>query len=137
MRVFIFILLCLLVACEESKPVASRIAGTTEVLKRDCLLFQLTGTAKSVVGAHYQLVDADANNSWRKEGYIKAGTSVKIDSVRQVKTDERGSWIAVLGSIGNAESAEERTFVYNWSFGSQLRRAPWEDSSVPEYRSSE
>ncbi|SRR6266576_1810989 len=89
-------------------------------------------------GAPYQLYDYDeSSNSWRKNGWVPKGTEIEIHSVELHETFET-TYIDVLGTIFLPDEHSPKEFWYSWmSVGSAraaLKRAPWENSDVPERR---
>jgi hypothetical protein len=120
--------------CNKIKPLSSSLSGSSVTLKTDCLLFPSGPTKQRAFGVDYELTPKNSDNEWRKDGWIKAGSSLYIHEIKLVKVDARGEWVAVLGQIYDPRSAQVRSFVYPWTLGGMLRRAPWENNDVPEFR---
>ena len=76
----------------------------------------------------------EGSNSWRKEGRLSPGTTVKILEVNRYLIDARGLWVGVVCLVQDPETHREVKFLYCWSSGDFLERAPWEDESIPERR---
>lgn len=68
--------------------------------------------------------------------HLKPGDLVQIDSVRWVNTIDQADVVA-LGSTIEQGYATPIKFEYYWGNAWRIRRAPWEDRSIPENREIE
>jgi hypothetical protein len=130
--------LVLLVGCVNSYNISKRspfhdYVGQTLELQRPALvvgsasIWSRSDGVPSVLSARYGLIDQDATNMGFGPilGELPAGHRVTIDSVRDEAWGDSGQ-ITAYGHTAIPPSTNEVSFVYCWSVGSVLRRAPWE-----------
>lgn len=70
---------------------------------------------------------------------IPVGTPVKITRVERRNLVDHGIEILAFGVVRMPDTGIETEFVYELTagLGERIRRAPWQDQSVPEFRSAE
>ena len=134
MHVLIVFIIALLSGCASIESVSGHayfqtLIGAELELQRDSLLVARRERLyqEEVL---YHLYDKDRNNSWRKEGWVPAGTKVKILEVNRYLVHEGGPWIGAVGvvSVGNRQVK----FIYHWSdYSWQLKTAPWDPEDQP------
>jgi len=125
-------------SCNKSEDFPNHpLVGTTQIIKTKCIPFEFDKASKKTYGVDYNLVEKRPNNDWRESGWIPVGSEIKITKVSK-RRDLRGEFIAVFGIAPLPDGKPgELDFVYYWSTGELLKRAPWEDSSVPEKRKTD
>lgn len=114
----------------------TKIIGATQTLYREAVIFPLNEDIarhfeKGTVGL-YDIKEGDT--SWRKEGRLPAGTKVRILEISRYLIDARGSWVGAVGLVEDPKTHREVKFLYCWSLGYSLERAPWEDDATPAHR---
>jgi len=135
---FFLIISHLLACCNNSKIITDHpLVGTKQTLKIDCLAFEFNKASKKIYGVDYNLIEKGPNNDWRETGWIQAGGEIEITKVAKL-SDQRGKFIAVFGTAPLPDGKPGKlTFIYYWSTGLLLNRAPWEDSSVKVKRKTD
>ena len=113
------------------------LVGTKQTIKTDCIPFEFDKSSKKKYEVDYNLVEKRPSNDWRETGWIRVGSEIEITKVAKL-SDQRGTFIAVFGIAPLPDGKPGKlTFVYYWSTGLLLKRAPWEDSSVKEKRKTD
>lgn len=64
---------------------------------------------------------------------LPSGTKLWLRQIIRAPEFEAGYQVTAYGSISTPTSAEPIRFQYNWGID-YLRRAPWEDDTIPEKR---
>lgn len=127
-----------LAGCEKSVEHDSQFAPYLvgiQTIQRRALLLKLDSHSEIHEEETHHLYDRDpASNTWRTEGWVDPGTPVKILKVNQYHTDTRGPWIGAIGEIQDPVTKRQVRFLYCWSSGSLLKRAPWDPASIPDER---
>lgn len=128
----------LLTSCNNSINIPNHpLVGTKQTLKIDCLAFEFNKESKKIYEVDYNLIEKGPNNDWQETGWIRAGGEIEITKVAKL-SDQRGTFIAVFGTAPLPDGKPGKLkFVYYWSTGLLLNRAPWEDSSVKEKRKTD
>jgi hypothetical protein len=128
----------LLVGCTSIRPLSDDptfrgLVGSDVTTVRPTLLWKLEERRLFQPDFSFDLYDRDSGNSWRKDGWLPAGTTLTILEINRYVTDARGAWIGVLGVAETPEGPVK--FLYTWpSHHFSLERAPWEGSETPESR---
>lgn len=113
-----------------------KLIGSTQTLQREALIYPLSEN----IAPHFQagtvgLYDVrEGTNSWRTEGRLRPGTPVRILEIKRHLIDARGPWIGAVGLVEDPKTHREVKFLYCWSSGYFLERAPWEDEVTPVRR---
>jgi len=131
--------LFLLVGCNSIKTLSNQsqirdVVGKDVVTIRPVLLWRLTEPLHFDPSIPYFLYEKDSGNSWRKDGWLPIGTTIKILEVNRYVTNEAGPWVGVVGTADLPKEGRVK-FVYKWpSSKYSLNRAAWENDQTPESR---
>ena len=105
-----------------------------QTIQRQTLLFELGPYSKRHRGETHHLYDKDSGNDWRRVGWVMPGTPVQIVEINRYLTDGGGPWIGASGLIVDPVTNQRVMFLYCWTLGDSLNRAPWDLSTIPEHR---
>jgi hypothetical protein len=115
-----------IVSCTKSKALSSTYIGKNVTLLAPCVLCKKSDDVNGLDVFELSISDGQTITS---DYQLQKGQTIHITKIEEVVTDSRGPWIAAQG-YWTKHDGKKINFIYCWSSGNLLNRAPWESKSV-------